>query len=176
MKKRKFAIVFFPFYSYLSSVLWFLADLMPPFVRVIIFKFFFASFGRSVLFDYGSYVRYPWKVKIGSNVTVNRKCNFYPAIVSDSGSITIENGATIGPQCTFFAAGHDYTSLDLADTSGPITVCKDVWIGGGSTVLPGVTIGQGAVIGAGSVVTKSIPPFSVAVGVPAVVVNTRRLL
>ena len=54
----------------------------------------------------------------------------------------------------------------------PVTIGNDVWIGMRSIIMPGVTIGEGAVIGAGSVVTKNIPPYSIAVGTPAKVIKT----
>ena len=58
--------------------------------------------------------------------------------------------------------------------SKPITIEDDVWIGGGAIILPGVTIGKGSVIGTGSVVTKSIPPYSVAAGNPCRVIKTNK--
>lgn len=76
---------------------------------------------------------------------------------------------------SFFAAGHDYTELSLPDTAGSIEVGDYVWIGGRSVVLGGVKIGEGAVIGAGSVVTRDIPPYTVAAGVPAKVIKMREL-
>jgi acetyltransferase-like isoleucine patch superfamily enzyme len=56
-----------------------------------------------------------------------------------------------------------------------VRIGKYTWIGGNSTILPGVTVGEGAIIGAGSVVTHDIPPYSVAVGVPAKVIKVRVL-
>jgi acetyltransferase-like isoleucine patch superfamily enzyme len=63
----------------------------------------------------------------------------------------------------------------LDDTAASVIIEDNVWIGGGSIILPGVTIGSGAVIGAGSIVIKSVPPFSVAVGNPARVIKARIL-
>ena len=57
---------------------------------------------------------------------------------------------------------------------GPIVIEDYVWIGGRANIMAGVTIGKGSVIGAGAVVTRDIPPYSVAVGVPAKVIKTRR--
>lgn len=56
----------------------------------------------------------------------------------------------------------------------PTTIGKDVWLGAGATILGGITVGDGCVVGAGAVVTKDLPPYSVAVGIPAKVVRTRQ--
>lgn len=55
----------------------------------------------------------------------------------------------------------------------PVTIGEDVWLGTGTTILGGVTVGNGCIVGAGAVVTKDLPPYSVAVGIPAKVVRTR---
>ena len=86
----------------------------------------------------------------------------------DLAEIRIGNNCLIGPDVGIYTAGHRLEPEGrIADVYGlPITIGHDVWIGGHSTILPGVTIGDGAVIGAGSVVSKDIPPYAVAVGCP----------
>lgn len=88
------------------------------------------------------------------------------------GSIVFGNDCLIGPRVIFRTANHNFsnTKLTIASqghTLGDIHVEDDVWIGANTVVLPGVRIGQGSVVGAGSVVTRDIPPYSVAAGVPA---------
>lgn len=94
------------------------------------------------------------------------------------GRITLGNGVRIAAHGMFIAANHNFADATRpihgqGVTPGAITIEDDVWIGGGVHVVAGVTIGHGCVIGAGSVVTKDIPPMSVAVGVPARVIKTR---
>jgi acetyltransferase-like isoleucine patch superfamily enzyme len=60
------------------------------------------------------------------------------------------------------------------DQIRPVTICDDVWIGNGSKILPGVTIGEGAVVGAASIVTKDVPPFTLVAGAPAKVIRDLR--
>lgn len=96
---------------------------------------------------------YGWNVKLGKNVYVNTNCYFM-----DGGQITIGDNVFIGPNCGFY-------------TATPINIGSNTWFGGHVAVLPGVTIGEGSVIGAGSVVTKDIPPHSLAVGNPCKVVR-----
>jgi maltose O-acetyltransferase len=74
-----------------------------------------------------------------------------------------------------FTATHDYSTYELKDTAASVKVDDNAWVGGGSILLPGVTVGRGAVIGAGSVVTKDVPAFTVAVGNPARVVRSREM-
>lgn len=113
---------------------------------------------------------YGWNVKLGKNVFVNTNC-----YLMDGGSITIGDNVFIGPNCGFYTATHPLRyetrnqGLELAE---PIVVEDNVWFGGHVAVLPGVTIGYGSVIGAGSVVTKDIPPHSLAVGNPCKVIRT----
>ncbi len=95
-----------------------------------------------------------------------------------TGQVRIGNGVRIAPHVMMIAANHVFSDpgrpihrqgLD----HGPILIEDDVWIGGRVNVLAGVTVGQGSVIGAGAVVTKDVPPYSVAVGVPARVIKSR---
>lgn len=90
----------------------------------------------------------------------------------DTCTISVGARTLIGPNCCFFSATHPVDPFVRNGTLGPesgkpITVGEDCWIGGNVIVLPGVTIGRGATVGAGSVVTKDVPPFVVVVGNPA---------
>ena len=104
----------------------------------------------------------------------------YTVIIGGSG-VYIGDQVLIAPHVTIAAGNHDYkqTAQPMrfagALSSGPIIIENDVWIGANVCVLDGVRIGRGAVIGAGSVVTKSIPEYSIAYGVPARVVGVREL-
>ena len=92
----------------------------------------------------------------------------------DSGKITFGNNVFIGPQCGFYSVNHPIdaaTRNQNIESAKPITVGNSVWFGGGVKVLPGVTIGDNCVIGAGSVVVKDIPANCVAVGNPARVIK-----
>jgi acetyltransferase-like isoleucine patch superfamily enzyme len=134
------------------------------------------SLGNAPLIDYGTYFRYPSKIKIGNNVAINHGCELYAAYSAKDGTITIGNNVVLGPHVKIFAAGHDYRTTDLVDTAGPIVINDFVWVGGNTTILPGVLVGEGAVIGAGSVVTRDIPPYTIAVGNPCRVIKSRILL
>jgi len=113
-------------------------------------------------------------IKIGENCTINSFC----FIDADKGGVEIGDNVLIGPHVGIHGSKYNYGSredliIDQGIVSKGIRIEDDVWIGSHSTILDGVTIGKGAVIGAGAVVTKDIPPYSVAVGVPAKVIKER---
>ena len=86
------------------------------------------------------------------------------------GGITIEDGAQIAANVQLISNNHD--SYDLAVlTCKPVLIKKAAWIGAGATILPGVSVGKHAVVGAASVVTKDVPDYAVAVGNPAKVIK-----
>ncbi len=98
---------------------------------------------------------------------------------NSAGRITIGNYVRIAPHVMMIAANHIFTDVHKPisqqglDTK-PITIEDDVWIAGRVNIMAGVTIGRGSVIGAGSVVTHDIPPYSLALGVPARVIRSRK--
>jgi acetyltransferase-like isoleucine patch superfamily enzyme len=173
INNRRLIIFLYSSYSYCSTLLWLFLDLMPHFVRGFIFRFYFKKFGKGGLLDYRCFIRYPWRVSIGNNVDINRGCELYSSMQTSDGIITLEDNVVLGPGVVIFSSTHDYNSLGLPDISAPVKICRYVWVGGKSIILPGVVIGEGAVIGAGSVVTKDIPPYCVAVGNPAKVIKKR---
>lgn len=96
------------------------------------------------------------------------------------GGIHIKSGACIGPKVTILTENHNYDSSDLRKIPFDDVMIKKnviigeyVWIGYGAIILPGVTVGEGAVVAAGSVVTKDIPPCAVVGGNPAKVIKYR---
>ena len=114
--------------------------------------------------DYGTYV------SLGDGVFINFNC-----VILDTCPVTIGAGTLVGPGVQFYAATHP---VDPAvrrgglESGAPITVGENVWIGGGVILLAGVTIGNDSVIGAGSVVTRSVPAGVLAAGNPCRVVRT----
>lgn len=106
-------------------------------------------------------------IKIGKNVFINACCRF-----QDQGGIEIGDGSLIGHNTTIATLNHDFNPYKRANLHpSPVKIGKNVWIGSDSTILPGVEIGDGAVIGAGSIVTKNVPANSIAVGSPARVIK-----
>lgn len=91
--------------------------------------------------------------------------------VMSIGTITIEDGVMMGPEVGLFTVNHDPDEIRVIKTK-EITIKKNAWIGSRVSIMPGVTIGEGAIIASGAVVTKDIPPRSMAAGIPARVIKT----
>ena len=112
---------------------------------------------------------YGYNIEIGENFYANHNL-----VILDCNKVVFGDNVFIAPNCGFYTAGHPLdhkTRSSGLEFAKPITVGDDVWIGGNVVVLPGVTIGARSVIGAGSVVTKDIPPDSLAVGNPCRVIK-----
>jgi maltose O-acetyltransferase len=115
------------------------------------------------------------RIELGDRVTFNFGC-----FVNGFGGLVFHDGANIGPYCMLHTANHNFddptrsvTEQGWAD-AGPMEIGRNSWIGMGSIVLPGVRIGEGCVVGAGSVVTRDLEDFAVAVGNPAKPIRSRR--
>lgn len=148
---------------------------MPPLVRRGFYKLLCKQFGRRVLLDYDTYIRYPHKVSIGNDVAINRGCRFYPSLLNKAASITLEDGVVLGPQVTFFGAGQNPRTSNLADVAESIVVRRGAYIGGNTTVRYGVTIGEDSVVAAGSVVVNDVPARVIVGGTPAKFIAPRIL-
>ncbi|KAG5360227.1 putative acetyltransferase C18B11.09c [Yarrowia sp. B02] len=117
-----------------------------------------------VFFDYGC------NFSCGEDFVADYNCVFL-----DCALITIGDRVIMGPGVKLITATHDVevqTRRDGVEYAQPINIGDDCWLGSAVQVMPGVTIGNGSTIGAGSIVTKDIPPYSVAMGVPAKVTGT----
>ncbi len=105
---------------------------------------------------------------MGDNSVINAKCR-----LDNRGNIIIGNNVSISQEVIILTADHDFNSPDFASRNKPVVIEDDVWIGTRGIILPGCTIGKGAVVAAGSVVTKDVPAFSVVAGIPARIIKTR---
>lgn len=106
--------------------------------------------------------------RIGKNVFINNDCTFL-----DIGGITIEDDVLIGPKVCLTTESHPINPLERKTLLvKPIVIRRNVWIGAGATILPGVTVGENAVVAAGAVVTKNVPDNTVVGGVPARIIKS----
>lgn len=106
------------------------------------------------------------KLVIGDNVFINSNC-----LAMARGGITIEDDVMLAANVQLLSNNHDEYNRNVL-LCKPIHIKKGAWIGAGATILPGVTIGEYAIVGASAVVTKDVGDYEVAVGVPAKIVKT----
>jgi acetyltransferase-like isoleucine patch superfamily enzyme len=121
------------------------------------------------------FIEPPFRVDYGCNISIGARfySNFNLTIL-DCGLVTIGNTVMFGPNVSIMAATHEtevQSRRDNIEYAKPVVIGDDCWIGGHVVILPGVTIGQGCTIAAASVVTRDVPPWSVAMGTPARVVK-----
>ena len=127
----------------------------------------------AILFCTGIIAQQGTGITIGDRTGIGAR-----AFIAGQGGITIGNDVITGPNIQIFSENHNFndTSIAIKDqgvTKQPTVIGNDCWLGGGISILAGVTIGDGCIIAAGSVVTKSVPPNSIVAGVPAKVIKTR---
>ena len=127
------------------------------------------SFGENVYIGHNTILKGYWKNEmiIGKNCWIGQMCFFHSA-----GGISIGDNVGIGPCVKILTSKHLDESTDIPIIENPVSfspviIEDDCDIGIGAIIMPGVTIGKGSQIGAGAVVTKSIEPYSIAVGIPA---------
>ncbi|MCK5616310.1 acyltransferase [Candidatus Pacearchaeota archaeon] len=113
------------------------------------------------------------RLKVGNNSQLGQNSKL-------SGTITIGDDVLMGPDVIMMATSHETSRLDIpinqqeSSEEKPITIGNDVWIGTRCIILPGVAIGSHSIVGAGAVVTKSFPEYSVIAGVPAKLIKSRQ--
>ena len=120
--------------------------------------------GESVWVEAPFHCDYGWNIEVGENFYAN-----YNLTILDVGKVTLGKNVQIAPNVSIYTAGHPVhpdTRNSMFEYGKEVTIGDNVWIGGNTVVCPGVHIGNNVVIGAGSVVTKDIPDWSVAAGNP----------
>lgn len=114
------------------------------------------------------YINYGRHTKIGKNVFINFDCVFL-----DLGGITIEDDVLIAPKVSLLSEGHPVSPERRHSLMvGHIHIKRNAWIGANATILPGVTVGENAIVAAGAVVSKDVPDNAIVGGIPARVIKT----
>lgn len=133
----------------------------------------FASAGKNINIEGGADFGIGNQIRIGDNSGIGIDCKL-------RGPVTIGNDVLMGPEVIIFTNGHNHEYTDIpirlqgTTESKEVRIGNDVWIGQRVIIMPGVTIGDGCIIGAGAIVTRNIPAYTVAAGIPAKVVKHRR--
>ncbi len=110
----------------------------------------------------------PWKIKIGDNVSINQF-----VYLDGRGTLTIHNNVNIGRATYIHTGSHEYNDTNFGYYEKKVIIHCDSWIASNVIILPGVVVNNGAVVGAGSIVTKDLEEYSMNVGNPAAKVKSR---
>ena len=141
--------------------------------RILFYSKTLQKCGNNLQVMPGFIVKFPEKLFIGDNVTINRN-----VFITARDNIYIGNDVLIGQNSIINSGSHEFSNLDISinaqgHSADKIIIGNDVWIGANCSVLKGVKIGDGAVVGAGSVVTKDIEPYTIVGGIPAKKIKDR---
>ncbi len=138
----------------------------------------FARFGRDAEFRPGAYAIGCSKISLGDRVVIRPGCMFFADPREDGAGITIEDDVMLGSAVHIYVSNHrfDDVSRPIIDQghyeSRPVIIKAGAWIGANCVLLPGVTIGENAVVGACSVVTRDVAPRTLAAGNPAKLIRS----
>jgi len=113
---------------------------------------------------------------IGKNTGLGPDCLIWAWHHLDTDNVIIEDDVSIGPRVMIITRTHPTSQIEnygrvMSSIPGKVIIKRGAWIGAGAIILPNVTIGERAIVGAGAVVTKDVPPYTVVAGVPAKVIK-----
>ena len=136
-------------------------------IRTLLSEIIGAEVDKSTTVFIPFYTNYGRHIKLGKNVFINHACSFL-----DLGGITIEDEVQIGPRVNLITENHPLEASDRKSLLlNRILIKRNAWIGAGATILPGVTIGENAVVAAGAVVNKDVAANTMVAGIPAKVIK-----
>lgn len=139
-------------------------------LRQWLLRAFGAKIGKGCLICRGVTVYAPWNLEMGEMVCIGPKVELYC-----KDKIIVGSGVVISQDAYLCTASHDITSVTMDLITKPLVIGDNSWIAAKATILPGVTIGEGVVVGACAVIAKDVPDWSMVVGNPARVVKKREL-
>jgi maltose O-acetyltransferase len=138
-------------------------------IRKLIYAIYGVEIGPKSFIHMGARFNEPWRVKIGEGTIVGEQ-----AFLDGRDDLTIGNNVDIASDVMIWNSEHDIHSADFHAVTGKVKIDDYVFIGPRAIVLPGVTIGRGAVVAAGAVVTRDVAPMSIVGGVPAKEIGIRQ--
>ena len=116
----------------------------------------------------GFHIREPRNIQIEDGVSIGPK-----VLLDGRCGLTIRRSAVIAYNAIIWTLNHDYNDVNFAPKGAPVVIGKYAWICSNSVILPGITIGDYAVVASGAIVTKDVPPYAVVAGVPAKIIAHR---
>ena len=140
-------------------------------LRWVLYKIFLKRLGYKTRISKRVDVRCPYRIQIGAYSNINKRS----LLDGRGGNLVIGNNVDIAQEVNIWTLEHDYNDPNYTAKGEPVVIEDYVWIASRATILPGVHIGRGAVIAAGAVVTKNVPPMTIVGGVPAKVIGKREV-
>ena len=139
-------------------------------IKCLALRMFGAKVGRGVVIKPGVQVKYPWRISIGDHVWIGEG-----SWIDNLADIEIEDNVCLSQGVYLCTGNHDWSDQAFSLRIAPIHLSHGCWVGAKSLILPGVSIGVGGVVAAGSVVLKNVPPWEIHRGNPAVFWKCRRI-
>jgi maltose O-acetyltransferase len=164
-------------WAVLEDLLGLLPGKSSNYFRGLIYGLLFRQFrGKGIGIGKSTHIWFPWNVEIGRSTHIGR---YNILTANQPGDLVLGSHVMIAPYVTITAVSHDFADpgrpMQLQGAwSKPVVIEDDVWIGTRSVILPGVRLGRGAIVGAGAVVTKDVPPYAIVGGNPARVIKYRQ--
>ena len=159
---------------YLSSLLYLLLGIVAHIpshrIRKSILKMLGAEIANTVRLYHGFEVRSPWKLKIQDGSIIGND-----SILDARAGLHIGKNVNLSSEVAIWTAQHDPQSAVFATTMKPVWIDDYAWLSFRCVILPGVTIGRGAVVAAGAIVTKDVPAFAIVAGIPARIIGERNV-
>ena len=153
------------YHFFLTIIMWIPCH---PFRRLIC-KMVMQKFHNSSSIRRNVDLRSPQRISIGEYCNINKHC-----ILDGRGKLKIGNNVDIAVDTHIWTEQHDYNSPDFVAEAAPVIIKDFVWIASRATILPGVTVGRGAVVACGAVVTRDVPDYAIVAGVPAKIIGERK--
>ena len=151
-----------------------LINILPSIFKKIFLKIFLKKFSLSCFMDQNIFIRNPINLSISKNCSINRGCEFFSSFLnSNNGSIELEENVTLSPNVKIYAIAQDPHSSNFDSITKPVLIKKNAWICADVTILPGVIIGENAVIASKSIVNKSVNKNEIWGGNPAKFIKKR---
>lgn len=139
------------------------------FIRVFLYKSLGMKIGVKCTFLRPIFFYNPFNITIGNHCAINDN-----VVLDGRGGLVINDNVNISPYVKIYTAEHDLNSPDFKYVEGEVIIEEYVWISTNAMVMPGVKIGEGAVVAAGAVVTKNVDPYTIVGGIPAKKIGERK--
>ena len=127
-----------------------------------------AKLPKNVRFFEGVHIRNPKGITLGEGCSIGTR-----VLLDGRQGLTAGKSVVFGYECIIWTLNHDYNDINFQTKGGPVTIGDYAWICSRAIVLPGITIGEGAVVASGAIVTKDVPPYAIVAGIPAKIVGER---